>query len=65
MRNANYANIVRNLRFTPHTWYDPAGWPSGLDRRHELKHRGLEATEGLAQQLGVDQQALQQQVGSC
>lgn len=62
-RNANYATIVRNLRFTPHSWYEPAAWPAGLDRRHEQKHaKGPESSEFSGAQLGMEQMALQQQV---
>ena len=62
-RNANYATIVRNLRFTPHLWYEPSGWSAGLDRRHEQKHaRTPESSEFSMPQLSIEQMALQQQV---
>ena len=62
-RNSNYATIVRNLRFTPHLWYEPSGWSAGLDRRHEQKHaRAPESSEFSMPQLSIEQMALQQQV---
>ena len=63
-RNANYATIMRSLKFTPHSWYNVGTWAEGLDERHQSRLDRRQDTgedeDGDPGPLSPDQVALQQ-----